>query len=606
MATKRPTVPPGQHQNVEYVPIRVTAGILLHIGAGIYQSVAGAIKELVSNAYDADSTQVVISTNYPRFDEMVIVDNGSGMTPKRFTQAMRSIGSSLKAVLDEERQTPKYKRPVIGHLGIGLMALSQVCSEATIESQAEGSDKKFVATLDFSEFKSKAVREIERIKLEVLQERYGGVDQMKKRLRQRDIDAETKDDIRTALGLIEQGEKKPTKTSKPLEGEHLGYCLMYTDLPAINGEHGTTITLKQIDRPVRDLLTDVGRELNTLPQIYRDKFRIWSEYRDQVNEWSWEVLCQRLRTETSGITYQLLPKYHQFLWELSVMTPVPYLSGGPITLRSSILAEKKSEIDQFNFALRVDNRLLLKPILLPSGSFPSKQKKLEARYDYLIERTKFDKVVDHERLRYDGYIFWQRKQIQPSSIRGLQIYIRNVGIGHYDDSFMKFSTVNLTSRAGQMSGEIYVEEGLERALNVDRNSFRETDEHYTALQQHIWNVLGTAAEGEGVIGRSIESYWLRKARADAEDQEDHIAVLKELVTSASKGRIDLSFSEQSRTEPYRFVDSKITIYDGSPRWPRSRSERHLSQRILIPARVAVEIGAPSSRLIELLESLILK
>ena len=45
------------------------------------------------------------------------------------------------------------------------------------------------------------------------------------------------------------------------------------------------------------------------------------------------------------------------------------------------------------------------------------------------------------------------------------------------------------AQTGQISGEIYIEEGLEQALNVDRRSFRETDPHYLMLQQHIWQEI---------------------------------------------------------------------------------------------------------------------
>ncbi|MGB0386375.1 MAG: ATP-binding protein [Ardenticatenaceae bacterium] len=62
----------------EYIPLKVSAGVLLQIGAGIYSSVAAAFKELVSNAFDADASELTISTDVPRFEEMKIVDDGPG------------------------------------------------------------------------------------------------------------------------------------------------------------------------------------------------------------------------------------------------------------------------------------------------------------------------------------------------------------------------------------------------------------------------------------------------------------------------------------------------------------------------------------------------
>ncbi len=36
---------------------------------------------------------------------------------------------------------------------------------------------------------------------------------------------------------------------------------------------------------------------------------------------------------------------------------------------------------------------------------------------------------------------------------------------------------------------MYVEDGLEPALNIDRDSFRETDVHYQAMRAHVWELL---------------------------------------------------------------------------------------------------------------------
>ena len=64
--------------------IQVNSKILGHISAGIYRSPASAIKELVSNAFDADATRVAITTNWPNFDVITCYDNGSGMTQEKF------------------------------------------------------------------------------------------------------------------------------------------------------------------------------------------------------------------------------------------------------------------------------------------------------------------------------------------------------------------------------------------------------------------------------------------------------------------------------------------------------------------------------------------
>src|SRR5947209_7380028 len=41
-----------------------------------------AIRELISNAYDADATRVVIKTDAPRFERISVEDDGHGMEPE--------------------------------------------------------------------------------------------------------------------------------------------------------------------------------------------------------------------------------------------------------------------------------------------------------------------------------------------------------------------------------------------------------------------------------------------------------------------------------------------------------------------------------------------
>lgn len=47
--------------------IRVHEKALAHLSRGLYRSPASALRELVSNAWDANATTVAINTNYPNF-----------------------------------------------------------------------------------------------------------------------------------------------------------------------------------------------------------------------------------------------------------------------------------------------------------------------------------------------------------------------------------------------------------------------------------------------------------------------------------------------------------------------------------------------------------
>jgi hypothetical protein len=232
--------------------------------------------------------------------------------------------------------------------------------------------------------------------------------------------------------------------------------------------------------------------------------------------------------------------------------------------------------------------------------------KLQPDYDYVLEDFEYDQIVDSDPLKYRGYVYWQRTQNEPSALRGLQIYIRNVGIGPYDKTLLGFSRVNPSSRVGQLSGEIYVEEGLERALNVDRNSFRETDAHYVALREHIWQLLGSVTRGDGILGRSIDAYDMRKKRQETQEWQESVERLSAQVTNISKGKLELQILKQDHPEPYSVQENTLVVYDGSSRWPRPSKERLKAQEILVAVRVAIEAGANAQKILTLLEKLLLR
>jgi hypothetical protein len=227
-------------------------------------------------------------------------------------------------------------------------------------------------------------------------------------------------------------------------------------------------------------------------------------------------------------------------------------------LEPDLFKQKKAELAAFDFSAIVDNRVLTKPVLLPSGSLYREQS-LESGYDYYVETFGQDTEVDGDRLRYTGYIYWQRKQVELSAVRGVQVYIRNVGIGPYDQTLMGFARVNPSSRVGQISSEIFVEEGLERALNVDRNSFRETDAHYRALQAHLWQLLGSTKRSHGVMGISVDAYWKRRERREENALSQQAEAIGKQVRRASGGKLSVEFLDEENPEPYTLKGQRVAV-----------------------------------------------
>ena len=79
-------------------PLRTSEKILARITDGIYRQPASALRELISNAYDADATKVSIATDAPRFDEITVKDNGIGISPEMLQHLIENIGGSATAI----------------------------------------------------------------------------------------------------------------------------------------------------------------------------------------------------------------------------------------------------------------------------------------------------------------------------------------------------------------------------------------------------------------------------------------------------------------------------------------------------------------------------
>ena len=88
-------------------PLSTDERVLARITDGIYRQPASALRELISNAYDADSTEVVILTDAPRFSEITVRDNGIGLSPEALEHMIRHIGGSPKH--SRERQRYSYR-----------------------------------------------------------------------------------------------------------------------------------------------------------------------------------------------------------------------------------------------------------------------------------------------------------------------------------------------------------------------------------------------------------------------------------------------------------------------------------------------------------------
>lgn len=491
--------------------IDVSAKVIADLSMGIYRTPANALKELISNSFDADATNVIITTNAPNFDVFTVTDDGDGMTFDEFSRIMKKIGGSSKR---DEGELTKKKRPIIGKIGIGLLAAGQICDEFAVVSAVENSSKKFEAIVGFTQFQNEPAY----------------------------IHAD------------------PTKRVK------IGEFKYIDGLEESPKAHYTKILLRRIDLGFQDRLRDGVKErvFNREP-----KENAQAEFRKFIEG-------------VGRNPVEKLSEYDRLLWEISVQAPLAYLEDGPMT-KNAPIEEIRKKLSKYDFHVFVDGLQLFKPILLPNDPEAKRY-----RTDYEVyDDFSLDEEVEGKKLKLRGYFYNQAIRLFPPELRGVLIRLRNVGIGGYDRTFFEFP-LSIGQILAGTTAEVYVEEGLEQALNIDRNSFRMTDAHYLRLQEIIWRrIQGPYTPPGGTETTGIA----QDARARSLSRTENSRQLKtqafgrgisDAIFTATGEEYSVTMSTDTAENPV-YVNSKqkaIRIHEKSPLLPKPLSLRRTTQRIL--------------------------
>jgi len=496
------------------LPIRVSRKILADVSSGIYRTPANALKEIVSNAFDAGAHRVHISTNSPYFDVFTCEDDGVGMSAQEFTDIMQRIGSSAKRASGSV--SAGSGRPIIGKIGIGMLAVAQICNRFSVISKRKGTGTYFHATVDLKQFeqveKEKAYRKGE-----------GQID-----LGKYEIEENLSDEVgpeRYYTKIVMQDIKK-------------GFCQKLVDEAAkgfgIREEAAHRETFEDFVEAVKD---------------------------KKYNEWS---------------------QYDQLIWELGLLCPVKYMDGAPLP-NNRVINQEIERMRGYDFKVFVDGFEIRKPVKFPTDDALGKDH-LDCK---VYPHISFDEVIDGSRLRFTGYIFHQRTRIQPAELQGILIRIKGVAVGSYDRSFLHYPKSE-GPMFSQLSGEVLAEEGLEEALNIDRNSFNETHSHYLALQKYLWTYL---IDKPGVFNDIRDRSKMRRDRIRKEQADKDLIKFVDQVHA--RGGIEFTFerSAESRQKPYSYSkrEQKLTFFE-HPFWARKASERLMQEKVVIAVAAAKSIA----------------
>ena len=120
--------------STEKYTLTISLNILESLGINLYSNVSAVLSEVVANSWDADAEEVRITLT-PRLGEIVVTDNGKGMTSQDINQKYLNVGYHRRDF--EDSITPKHHRHVFGRKGIGKLALFSIANVIEVHSVKE-------------------------------------------------------------------------------------------------------------------------------------------------------------------------------------------------------------------------------------------------------------------------------------------------------------------------------------------------------------------------------------------------------------------------------------------------------------------------------------
>lgn len=510
--------------------------VLARVTDGIYRQPGSAIRELVSNSYDADATQVVIKTDRPRFETLTIEDDGNGMTPDALAYLLHHIGGSAKRSPDGSdlgitgRGDPMHSpsgRRLIGKIGIGLFSVSQLTNRFHLVTKTHGDDWLTVASVVLRQYSD-------------------------------DGPPETDDEGKYEAGLVQIWRE-----------------------PASDPEaHGTTITLTGIRPQTSDTLrsNQVWAAIDADPSLETEEsraveppaFHIGRVKRDDPSRlegdadpydclpWSpgddpdaaFRKLVDAVWGQVEGKSTNprlrdIFDYYLQMVWQLSLSIPAPYVLGSPFELalgdgmylyeipKATRTAAQRFELAEGetiletrsighgasvgdDFAVYIDDLRLARPVKftdLPMTAHAVRKPIL------FVGRCREEfEGIPHELsagpLEFEAYLIWAPK-VAPTEHQGVLARVHGSSGTLFDPTFIRYQ-VSEQTRLRQITCEIFVSQGFESALNIDRESFNFAHPHAVYITRWLHATLRRVATEQKRIAAEIRTD--RKAVAEAEQQ----------------------------------------------------------------------------------------
>jgi hypothetical protein len=482
--------------------------VLARITDGIYRQPASALRELIANAYDADATQVVIETDPPRFDRMIIRDNGSGMGIDTLAYVLQHIGGSLKRTAQGSKlevtsladaSLSPGGRMLIGKIGIGLFSVAQLTPHFQVITKTKGEKARRIADIIL------APEDAER----ALSERGGEAELKTGTVRIWSVPATDTESHGTEIVLMDL---------RPQTKELLRSQARWTALrPSPDGAQENWMPTATVE-PVFHI---GGLDYSTRSTIRLPASLPWKDGDSPQQKFKKLVDGVRAQTATNPNPEleQVLDNYLRLIWTLSLALPSPYVDQHPFDLgansgleffaisndskaqaselvpngnakiRALMGLRSPREFEDAKFKVLIDGVQLSRPLKFGRAKESSHAMSRDLLFVGRCEPD-LSKVPEEFRggnLRFEAYLYWSPK-IVPKDHNGVLVRLKGASGTLFDSTFMGYQ-VSEQTRLKQLTAEIFVHEGLEGALNIDRESFNYASIHYQFISRWLHGAI---------------------------------------------------------------------------------------------------------------------
>lgn len=166
--------------------------------------------------------------------------------------------------------------------------------------------------------------------------------------------------------------------------------------------------------------------------------------------------------------------YSETMLNIGLNVPVKYYENWLADKLRKEVTDLDSNITELGFNVFYDGAELRKPIVF---NFPEQSA--------LIDRFEFE----GKHVSAKGYFYAQHGTIKPRELQGLLVRIRQAAVGEYDHQFWGLSATESSLIQRWISAEIWADNRLEEAMNIDRRTLRIAHPAYVELRDAIHDHL---------------------------------------------------------------------------------------------------------------------